>query len=134
MKKKSSFMFAIRDGEGYWFSRFDDDGEVFFVSPEAAKQYDNAVKALTERDALARSGSNRRPAAVRRASAALAGSTMSCCSAGLSGWGSRTRISRRTRPNLSPSPREGLIPGFARSAWRRERVARNSTRPTTGEV
>jgi hypothetical protein len=44
---------AIRDGEGYWFSKIV-DGEVFFVSPpEAAKQYDNAAKALTERDALA---------------------------------------------------------------------------------
>ena len=47
-------MGRFRDGEGYWSSRFDDDGEVFFVSPpEVAKQCDNAVKALTERDALA---------------------------------------------------------------------------------
>jgi hypothetical protein len=54
MKKKSSFILAIRDGEGYWFSRFDDDGEVFFVSPpEAAKQYDKAAKALSQRDKLA---------------------------------------------------------------------------------
>jgi hypothetical protein len=49
-----NYIYAIRDDEGYWFSRFDDSGEVFFVSPEAqAKQYPNAAKALTERDALA---------------------------------------------------------------------------------
>ena len=49
----SGFIYAIRDGEGYWFSSFA-DGEVFFASPpETAKQYDNAAKALTERDALA---------------------------------------------------------------------------------
>jgi hypothetical protein len=49
----SGFIYAIRDGEGYWFHHFR-DGEVFFASPIAsAKQYDNAAKALTERDALA---------------------------------------------------------------------------------
>jgi hypothetical protein len=47
-----TFIYAIRDGEGYWFQHFA-DGEVFFASPpETAKQYDNAAKALTERDAL----------------------------------------------------------------------------------
>jgi hypothetical protein len=53
MTKQAPFIYAIRDGEGYWFQGFV-DGEVFFVSPQAeAKPYDNAAKALTERDALA---------------------------------------------------------------------------------
>jgi hypothetical protein len=53
MAKPSPFVFAIRDGEGYWFREMV-DGEVFFVSPlSGAKRYGNAAKALTERDALA---------------------------------------------------------------------------------
>ncbi|HEY1982458.1 MAG TPA: hypothetical protein VGH13_20470 [Xanthobacteraceae bacterium] len=53
MTKQPPFVFAIRDGEGYWFSKMD-GGEVFFVSPLGeAKTYDNAAKAMTARDALA---------------------------------------------------------------------------------
>jgi hypothetical protein len=53
MTKLTDFVYAIRDGEGYWFQHFV-EGEVFFASPLAdAKRYDNAAKALTDRDALA---------------------------------------------------------------------------------
>jgi hypothetical protein len=50
----SGFIYAIRDGEGYWFSRFDDNGDAFFVSRrKKTKRYRNAAKAIAERDGLA---------------------------------------------------------------------------------
>ncbi len=49
----AEFIYAIRDGEGYWFREIRQDGEAMFITEQAAAQhYDNAAAALEERDVL----------------------------------------------------------------------------------
>jgi hypothetical protein len=49
----TEFIYAIRDGDGFWFHEIRAGEAMFITEQAAAKRYDNAAAALDERDVLA---------------------------------------------------------------------------------